>query len=86
MGAGKKIQDIEDSMTKITKDMFEFAEYDEGAAERTGYSNYSYWASTWRVFTKNRVAMFFLTLLIALVLLPLSSRIFRDRRILLRFT
>lgn len=37
------------------------------AAERTGYSNYSYWASTWRVFTKNKVAMFFLTLLIALM-------------------
>lgn len=47
--------------------MFTFAEYDANAAERTGYSNYSYWASTWRVFTKNKVAMFFLTLLIALM-------------------
>ena len=47
--------------------MFTFAEYDANAAERTGYSNYSYWASTWRVFTKNKVAMFFLTLLVALM-------------------
>lgn len=86
MGAMKKIQNIEDSMTKITQDMFEFAEYDEGAAERTGYSNYSYWASTWRVFTKNKVAMFFLTLLAALMLLPLFSRTCRHRKIPLKFT
>ena len=51
----------------LSPDMFTFAEYDANAAERTGYSNYSYWASTWRVFTKNKVAMFFLTLLIALM-------------------
>ena len=68
MGAIKKIQEIEENLANISKDMFTFAEYDAGAAERTGYSNYSYWASTWRVFTKNRVAMFFMTMLIALML------------------
>lgn len=68
MGAMKKIKDMEENLANISQDMFTFAEYDAGAAERTGYSNYSYWASTWRVFTKNRVAMFFLTLLMTLML------------------
>ena len=67
MGAKKKIDALEQEVGKITQDMFEFAEYDAEAAERTGYSNYSYWASTWRVFTKNRVARFFLVLLIGLM-------------------
>lgn len=67
MGAMKKIRDMEENLENISQDMFTFAEYDAGAAERTGYSNYSYWASTWRVFTKNRVAMFFMTLLITLM-------------------
>lgn len=68
MGAIGKIQEIEENLANISKDMFTFAEYDAKAAERTGYSNYSYWASTWRVFTKNRIAMLFMTLLIALML------------------
>lgn len=46
--------------------LFEFAEYDESAGERRGYSNYAYWASTWRAFTKNKVAM---TLLVCLCVL-----------------
>ena len=65
MGAMKKIENMEKNLENLSPDMFTFAEYDANAAERTGYSNYSYWASTWRVFTKNKVAMFFLTLLIA---------------------
>ncbi len=67
MGAMKKIENMEKNLENLRPDMFAFAEYDANAAERTGYSNYSYWASTWRVFTKNKVAMFFLTLLIALM-------------------
>ena len=68
MGAMKKIENMEKNLENLSPDMFTFAEYDANAAERTGYSNYSYWASTWRVFTKNKVAMFFLTLLIALMM------------------
>ena len=67
MGAMKKIENMQKNLENLSPDMFTFAEYDANAAERTGYSNYSYWASTWRVFTKNKVAMFFLTLLIALM-------------------
>lgn len=51
----------------INESLFAFAEYDAGAAERTGYSNYSYWRSTWQVFLKNKVAAFMLVLMLAVV-------------------
>ena len=38
-------------------ELFVLAEYDEAAAEKTGYSNYSYWRSTLQVFFKNKVAV-----------------------------
>ena len=34
--------------------LFAPAVYDESAAERGGYSNYSYWGSTLRIFWRNR--------------------------------
>lgn len=47
----------------IIENLFEFAGYDDREAERIGYSNYSYWRSTWQVFIKNRVALFLLILI-----------------------
>ena len=49
-------------------ELFVLAEYDEAAAEKTGYSNYSYWRSTLQVFFKNRVAVCLLIVLAALLL------------------
>jgi oligopeptide transport system permease protein len=49
------------------KDPFAFAEYNIEAGERTGYSNYSYWRSTLRIFMKNRVAL--LSLVVVTLLL-----------------
>ncbi len=49
-------------------ELFVLADYDETAAEKTGYSNYSYWRSTLQVFFKNRVAVFLLIVLGALLL------------------
>lgn len=49
------------------RDPFGFAHYDHAQAERTGYSNYSYWGSTVRVFLKNRMAVFLLIVLLVLV-------------------
>ena len=49
-------------------DLFVLAEYDESAAEKGGYSNYSYWSSTLRVFFKNKVAVFLLIVLAMLLL------------------
>ncbi len=47
--------------------LFEFAEYDEKAAENSGFSNYSYWRSTWQSFIKNKVAVFLLIVLVLLL-------------------
>ncbi len=47
--------------------LFGFAVYDPDKAEKTGYSNYSYWGSTLRAFFKNRTAMFFCVVLVLLL-------------------
>ena len=39
------------------KQLFSYAEYHAQAAERTGYSEYSYWKSVWRDFLKNKPAV-----------------------------
>jgi len=39
------------------KQLFEFAEYRPQDAEKTGYSEYSYWRSVWRNFVKKKAAV-----------------------------
>jgi len=60
------------AVKKLTKEyddnLFEFAIYDEEEAKRGGYSNYSYWKSTWEVFIRNRLAAFLLILIVALLI------------------
>ena len=63
------MQRLRDKVTEpLEKSLLTFAEMDEEAAEKGGYSNYSYWGSTFRCFLKNRVAMGFLLVLAALLL------------------
>lgn len=50
------------------EDLFSFAEYDEEEAEKTGYSNYSYWGSTVRMFFKNKGAVAVLFVMLAILL------------------
>lgn len=52
----------------ISENLFEFAGYNDEEAQRAGYSNYSYWRSTWQVFIKNKIALFLLILMIAILL------------------
>ena len=52
----------------VERSMLEFASYDSAAAEKAGYSNYSYWRSTFRCFMKNKVAVGLLLLLAVLLL------------------
>jgi len=47
--------------------LFEFADYDAGEGERGGYSNYSYWKSTTKMFLAKKTSLFFLVLLGALL-------------------
>ena len=65
-----------DGIAKLTPEEFDFAEYDETAAERAGYSNYSYWRSTIRVFFKNKVAVTNLVIMLVLVLFTSCSPCF----------
>lgn len=52
----------------VDPSLFAFAEFDESAGERIGYSNYSYWRSTLNVFLKRKSAVFFLVVLCTLLL------------------
>lgn len=47
--------------------LFDYADYDASAGEKRGYSNYSYWRSTWQVFLRSRVAAFLLILILVLI-------------------
>ena len=56
-------------------DLFKRAAMDTAAAERAGYSDYSYWGSTVRVFRKNKVAMTMFVVLIFAVATPRNARL-----------
>ncbi len=49
-------------------ELFSFAEFDESQVEKTGYSNYSYWRSTFQNFSRNKLAMLLLSLVVILVI------------------
>lgn len=50
------------------QELFSYAQYDEREAEKTGYSNYSYWGSTVRMFFKNKGAVAVMLLMLAILL------------------
>lgn len=58
---------------------FEFAGYDEASAERGGYMNYSYWRSTVIMFSKNKLAMSMLLIMLALVLFTFIQPLLPDQ-------
>ena len=67
--AEKKVREEADRPSEISdKELFSFADYDEKEAERAGYSNYSYWGSTIRMFFKNKGAVAVLFLMAAILL------------------
>ena len=58
----------DDGETPISDDLFEEVPYNDAEAERIGYSNYSYWGSTLRVFLKNKISVAVLIFLVAVLL------------------
>ena len=50
---------------------FEFVEYSPEAAERIGYSDYSYWKSVFQNFLKKKSAVFMAFVFFALVIFSL---------------
>ena len=69
-----KVDALETSLNEQLKrdlsdqELFSFAPLDEEEAEQTGASNYSYWRSTLHAFSKNKVAMFLLVLMLSIVI------------------
>ena len=72
----------------LDNELFERAEYSNDKAENQGFENYSYWKSTFRAFSKNKVAMLMVFIIVILLVfiaiepfLPLHcdpNRIFYD--------
>lgn len=55
-------------MSKVNQDeLFRVVEYSADAAERIGYSNYSYWRSVWHNFLKKKSAVFMAIVFLVLV-------------------
>lgn len=69
---GKK-RALEGSITQTVQsaykedELFERAPFDPYAGEKTAYSNYSYWGSTFKSFLHNKTAMFMLIVLVLLL-------------------
>ena len=69
-----KVEQLEEHISEAIKqdlseeELFSVADFDEAEAERGVVANYSYWRSTFRAFRKNKVAMFFLILMVAVLL------------------
>ena len=55
-------------MKKNNDDLFRFVEYSAENAERTGYSNYSYWRCVFQNFLKKKTAVFMACIFFALVI------------------
>lgn len=70
--AEQKLQEKMDALSQRTgmseSDMFSFADYDEAEAEKTGYSNYSYWRSTLNMFMKNKGAVIMLVVMLSIII------------------
>lgn len=57
-----------EQLDALDPSLFAPAEYDDAAAERTAYSNYSYWRATLRVFWSNKPARFLIIFLAAMLI------------------
>ena len=65
----------------VSGDLFEKAGFDEKTSEMTGYSNYSYWRSTFRVFIRKPSAVFFLGVLFVMLAFTFVQPLLPDQKI-----
>ena len=63
----RKLSPFEQYKDLSGEELFTVADADRAEAERGGYSNYSYWKATLKVFFQNKAAVFFLILIIAVL-------------------
>ena len=57
----------QDELNALDAGLFDYANHDSSDAERAGYSNYSYWHSTFRIFWRNKMARFLVIFLVLLL-------------------
>ncbi len=82
----KKTKLLQESMEAHMKasfspeEAFAFAHHDAADAERGGYSNYSYWRSTFQAFKKNKVAVFFVFVVVILLLFTFIQPILPNQK------
>lgn len=70
----------DDGVTPITTALFEKAGYDAAQAEKGGYSNYSYWGSTFRVFFKKKSSGLLLGFLLLLLVFTFIQPILPNQK------
>ena len=64
----KLTEQLKQEVQMSDEEAFSFAEFNAEDAERGGYSDYSYWKSTLRAFFQNKVAVFFLFVMVMVLL------------------
>ncbi len=62
------------------EELFTEASTDEKDAERGGYSNYSYWGATFRAFFHNKIAVFFLIVIISVLVFTFVQPLLPNQR------
>ena len=64
---GSTAVELEKELGMSEEELFSFAEYHPEEAERTGYSEYSYWKSVFRSFRKNKAAVIMIVVFLSLI-------------------
>ena len=62
----------------LNPDKFRGVIFDNLASEDVGYSNYSYWKSTFRTFFKSKLVCFLVALVAAIILMSFLYPVFSD--------
>ncbi len=76
-GCGEEPSDLTpEEIAALDPALFAFAEFDEQEAERVSYSNYSYWASTFQNFWRNKVARVLIISLLVVLLFAFLQPLF----------
>lgn len=74
----RKLNDVYDN---ISEEMFERADHDVGDAEKTGYSNYSYWRSTFKIFISKKTTIAVLAIMTIFLLIAVFQPLLPDQKL-----
>lgn len=72
-----KLNEVYDN---ISEELFERANFKKEAGEKTGYSNYSYWKSTFKIFISKKLTIFILSLLVVFLTISIIQPYLPDQK------